>query len=249
MIPNNSALSLIHYRKVVSLTDLPDPAALFERLFKTNGWIDAWRNGVYDYVHYHPRTYEVLGIARGRARVRFGGKKGSSLLLGPGDVVILPAGTGHEALSATKDLLVVGAYPPSGKYDEYQDKRAQYKKALRMISKVKLPSKDPVFGKNGPLKRLWVKKAPHAVTAAEVANLVRCGSPYDRSAPASALFKVGDKVRAKNMHPKTHTRLPRYARGHRSDSAHRWLSCVSRRQCQQSRRSPTLALHREIPRP
>ena len=59
-----------------------------------------------------------------------------------------------------------------------------------------------------------VKKAPHAVTAAEVANMVRCGSPYDRPAPASALFKVGDKVRAKNMHPKTHTRLPRYARGH-----------------------------------
>ena len=136
------------------------------------------------------------------------------MLLGPGDVVILPAGTGHEALSATKDLLVVGAYPPSGKYDEYQDKRAQYEKALRMIPRVKLPSKDPVFGKNGPLKRLWVKKAPHAVTAAEVANMVRCGSPYDRSAPASALFKVGDKVRAKNMHPKTHTRLPRYARGH-----------------------------------
>lgn len=154
-IPNNPALSLIHYRKVISPTDLSDPAALFERLFETNGWIDAWRNGIYDYVHYHPRTHEVLGIARGRARVRFGGKKGSSLLLGPGDVVILPAGTGHEALSATKDLLVVGAYPPSGKYDEFQDKRAEYKKALRMIPKVRLPLKDPVFGKKGPLRRLW----------------------------------------------------------------------------------------------
>ncbi|MBI2714836.1 MAG: nitrile hydratase subunit beta [Rhizobiales bacterium] len=31
---------------------------------------------------------------------------------------------------------------------------------------------------------------------------------------APALFKVGDTVRAKNMHPQTHTRLPRYARGH-----------------------------------
>lgn len=155
LIPNNAALPLIHYRKVVSLTRLSDPAALFERLFKTNGWVDAWRNGIYDYVHYHPRTHEVLGIARGRARVRFGGKNGSSLLLIPGDVVILPAGTGHEALRATKDLLVVGAYPPSGKYDEYQDNRAQHKKALRMIPKVRLPRKDPVFGKNGPLKRLW----------------------------------------------------------------------------------------------
>ena len=59
-----------------------------------------------------------------------------------------------------------------------------------------------------------VKKAEKPVTAEAVANMVRCGSPYNRPAPAPALFKVGDKVRAKNMHPKTHTRLPRYARGH-----------------------------------
>jgi nitrile hydratase subunit beta len=59
-----------------------------------------------------------------------------------------------------------------------------------------------------------VKKAQRAVTAADVANMVRCGSPYDRPAPAPARFKAGDKVRAKNMHPPTHTRLPRYARGH-----------------------------------
>jgi len=59
-----------------------------------------------------------------------------------------------------------------------------------------------------------VKKAEKPVTAEAVATMVRCGSPYNRPAPAPALFKVGDKVRAKNMHPKTHTRLPRYARGH-----------------------------------
>jgi nitrile hydratase len=55
---------------------------------------------------------------------------------------------------------------------------------------------------------------PRPVTAAMVANMVRCGSPYNRPAPAPASFKVGDKVRARNMHPKTHTRLPRYVRGH-----------------------------------
>ena len=59
-----------------------------------------------------------------------------------------------------------------------------------------------------------VKQAKHPVTAAQVANMVRCGSPYDRAASAPAKFKVGDKVRARNMHPKTHTRLPRYVRGH-----------------------------------
>lgn len=59
-----------------------------------------------------------------------------------------------------------------------------------------------------------VKQAKHPVTAAQVANMVRCGSPYDRAASAPAKFNVGDKVRARNMHPKTHTRLPRYVRGH-----------------------------------
>jgi nitrile hydratase beta subunit len=37
---------------------------------------------------------------------------------------------------------------------------------------------------------------------------------YGREASAPARFKPGDRVRAKNMHPATHTRLPRYVRGH-----------------------------------
>jgi len=37
---------------------------------------------------------------------------------------------------------------------------------------------------------------------------------FGRTAPAAAKFKAGDRVRAKNIHPATHTRLPRYVRGH-----------------------------------
>ena len=37
---------------------------------------------------------------------------------------------------------------------------------------------------------------------------------FGRPAPAPARFAAGDRVRAKNIHPTTHTRLPRYARGH-----------------------------------
>jgi nitrile hydratase len=58
------------------------------------------------------------------------------------------------------------------------------------------------------------KKAKEPVTAAQVANMVRCGSPYERPTASLPKFKAGDKVRARNVHPKTHTRLPRYARGH-----------------------------------
>jgi len=37
---------------------------------------------------------------------------------------------------------------------------------------------------------------------------------FDRPAPAAAKFNAGDRVRARNIHPATHTRLPRYVRGH-----------------------------------
>ena len=50
-------------------------------------------------------------------------------------------------------------------------------------------------------------------TLADVDTVTRRGS-YGRPAPAPARFKIGDRVRAKNIHPTTHTRLPRYARGH-----------------------------------
>ena len=49
-------------------------------------------------------------------------------------------------------------------------------------------------------------------TLADVEKVTRRGS-YGRPAPVPAQFKVGDRVRTKNIHPATHTRLPRYARG------------------------------------
>ncbi len=47
---------------------------------------------------------------------------------------------------------------------------------------------------------------------ADVPKTLNRGS-FSRPAPAPARFKVGDRVSAKNIHPQTHTRLPRYARG------------------------------------
>ena len=155
IVPNNPKLPFILYRGPVSLADDRDPAAVFEELFARNGWRDSWRNGIYDYVHYHSRTHEVLGVARGHARVRFGGERGRKLHLKAGDVVVLPAGTGHQRLAASKDLLVVGAYPPFGSYDECRACAADHDRALTTISKVALPRKDPVYGHGGPLTRLW----------------------------------------------------------------------------------------------
>jgi uncharacterized protein YjlB len=120
-----------------------DPAAIFEELFERNGWGDSWRNGIYEYAHYHSRIHEVLGVARGHARVRVGGAKGRALNLKAADVVILPAGTGHERLSGSKDLLVIGPYPPFGTYDECRSsgKEKEHDRARTTIPKVALPEK------------------------------------------------------------------------------------------------------------
>jgi len=40
-------------------------------------------------------------------------------------------------------------------------------------------------------------------------------SSFFRQPQGPARYKIGDRVRARNIHPKTHTRLPRYARGRR----------------------------------
>jgi nitrile hydratase len=44
------------------------------------------------------------------------------------------------------------------------------------------------------------------------ANLSR-NREWGKPEPASARFRPGDAVRARNLHPATHTRLPRYVRG------------------------------------
>ncbi len=155
LTPNNAKLPLVIYRGVVRLPESLDPAAVFEELFASNGWQDSWRNGIYDFSHYHSRIHEVLGIARGMARVQFGGSGGRKIHLKAGDVIIMPAGTGHRRLSAADDLLVVGAYPGSGKYDECRARRRDHDRALVAIANVPLPRKDPVYGRDGPLVRLW----------------------------------------------------------------------------------------------
>jgi uncharacterized protein YjlB len=155
--PNNPRLPLIVYRTPLKLPDGFDPAAVFEDLFARNGWGGSWRNGIYDFLHFHTKTHEVLGIARGSVRVEFGGSRGRIFDLKTGDVAVLPAGTGHRRRRASADLLVVGAYPATGKYDQPQPSDVDHERAVAAIRRVALPRADPVYGGQGPLKRLWRK--------------------------------------------------------------------------------------------
>ena len=57
-------------------------------------------------------------------------------------------------------------------------------------------------------------KADPPLTAAAVSSMAAQRGSYLRpEAPAQARFQVGQRVRARNMNPEGHTRLPRYARG------------------------------------
>jgi uncharacterized protein YjlB len=141
--------------RAVRLPRSLDPAAVFEDIFQSNGWTDSWRDGVYDYLHYHSRIHEVLGIARGSAKVRFGGEHGRTIQLRAGDVAILPAGTGHQRIAASKTFLVVGAYPKAGTYDECLPTGADHARNAARVRKVPRPRSDPVFGAEGPLFKHW----------------------------------------------------------------------------------------------
>lgn len=153
--PNNPRLPLLVYRAVVPAAGANDPATWFERTFAAHGWADGWRNGIYPFLHFHTGTHEVLGIAAGRARVEFGGAAGRALEVTAGDVVVLPAGVGHKRLEASPDLLVIGAYPRNGRFDQKRPGQLDFAVAERNVASVPLPEMDPVAGRDGPLMSLW----------------------------------------------------------------------------------------------
>ena len=152
-VPNNPMPFLV-YTEAVNVAN-GHPEKTIEGLFGANGWGDMWRNGIYDYLHYHATVHEALGIARGHARVRFGGDSGREFELDAGDVAILPAGTGHQCLKATADFSVVGAYPPGAKMYVTRPTPENHARALKTIPEVRLPKTDPVAGDDGPLVKLW----------------------------------------------------------------------------------------------
>jgi nitrile hydratase subunit beta len=59
------------------------------------------------------------------------------------------------------------------------------------------------------------KPMKRTLSPVDVAQVLYRGGPTERETNSAAKFKAGDTVRAKNINPLTHTRLPRYVRGHK----------------------------------
>lgn len=145
-VPNNYRLPVLIYRCL--LPTQRDKAAAFKCRFQKNGWHGLWRDTVYDYHHFHSNAHEVLGIARGTVDILLGGRAGKAVRLKAGDMIVLPAGTGHKRVRGSADLSVVGAYP----YGQ-SDYDMRYKGTR--VPRVPLPKTDPFYGAKGPLVTAW----------------------------------------------------------------------------------------------
>jgi uncharacterized protein YjlB len=136
----NSPLPVLVYRGVEALRD----ARSCEALFASHGWLGAWRDGIFSFHHFHSTAHEVLGVVAGRADVVLGGPRGRRFEVRSGDVLVLPAGTGHRRRSAAGGFTVVGAYPHG--QEDYDLLREADAAARERIATLPVPPEDPVGG-------------------------------------------------------------------------------------------------------
>ena len=151
-VPNNPDLPVLHYREGLQQVGALAPEDA-EAVLGRNGWPARWRDGIFSYHHYHSTAHEVLSVLDGRAGVVLGGPDGREVELETGDVVVLPAGTGHCLVEADAGFEIIGAYPAGQDWDICR--AAPDEAMLRRIAHVPFPASDPLEGQDGALPGLW----------------------------------------------------------------------------------------------
>lgn len=151
----NSRHPVLVYRGLLDAT-ADEPAARFDATFRAHGWPPQWRGGVFAYHHFHSNAHEALAVYTGEAGLVLGGESGRSVRITLGDVVVLPAGTGHCRISASADFVLTAAYPAGNDdWDLCRPGAIDIDTARQRIARVPIPSGDPIGGAAGPLTRLW----------------------------------------------------------------------------------------------
>jgi nitrile hydratase len=102
------------------------------------------------------------------------------------------------------ELLPPADYFRMSYYERWAVRLAEQVVKFGLVTKEELQSGRPAPGS---------QKATPALTAATASRFLSRGIPSSHDPTVRPLFKVGQRVRARNMHPPGHTRLPRYARG------------------------------------
>jgi uncharacterized protein YjlB len=153
--PNSQLPVLIYKTALLFSHNKKEAASTAEEIFRKNDWGNNWENGIYNFHHFHSNTHEVLAIASGNVGIILGGPDGRNAGLNAGDIIIIPAGVGHKCLSASGDFLCVGGYPGGKDYDICRGKADEFEEALKSIQQFSFPSTDPVYGKEGLIKKYW----------------------------------------------------------------------------------------------
>ncbi len=178
-MPNNDKLPLILYRGAVDLGD-EEPETVFEKIFAQHRWGNGFQGDTFPFHHYHSVAHEVVGFARGRAEIQFGGPAGPIHQVQAGDAVVIPAGVGHRRLDETPGFSSVGAYPPGQSPDlcvmSESDARIarqrpdmgnlkvsvigenELQATRASIAGTALPETDPILGNRGPIMTLWCNR-------------------------------------------------------------------------------------------
>jgi uncharacterized protein YjlB len=148
-IPNHPSFAVLIYHDVGAAKDGPDAA---RALFAEHGWGGSWVDGVFDFHHFHSTSHEALAVVAGAATLELGGPQGAAFDVAAGDVLVLPAGTGHRRATARDGFTVVGAYPAGQEsYDLLRgDSREEVEAARERIAALPAPANDPVGGAGVP---------------------------------------------------------------------------------------------------
>ena len=153
IIPN-SYLPVLYYPKAMELP-LLFPSRAMTQLFSKNNWTNNEVTNIYTINHYHSVTHKSLGVIKGNTELLLGGVNGVIVPIQKGDVIIIPAGVAHKNLGKEYAVVCVTGYPESRIYDMNYCKRHERPRTKKNIAALPLPLKDPVFGSEGPLVRLW----------------------------------------------------------------------------------------------
>ena len=102
------------------------------------------------------------------------------------------------------ELIPPAEYLRMSYYEKWMTRLAELMVKHGLVTRAELESGKPAPGSS---------KATPPLTAEMVGQTLGRGVPTGRDVPAAPRFKPGQRVRARNIHPAGHTRLPRYARG------------------------------------
>jgi uncharacterized protein YjlB len=102
LTPNTSLQHkpLLIYRSVFPPSTV-NASVIEKHLHSAGVVVPQWRYTMYSTSHFHSTTHEVLGIARGKAKLCFGHEENEGrveVTVESGDVVVVPAGVAHRLL-------------------------------------------------------------------------------------------------------------------------------------------------------